>query len=312
MIGIIAGIFLLLALPYVFIPSSIHQSIYTITRSTTKAAQRALLDEAQWTKWWPADPAAPAATGTAAPHFYYNGQWVRLSQRFVSGIELTSGNGTDSIKSLITVIPIGRDTTKLVWEYQAKASLHPFTRIAQYNKARALKQDMGFIIQQLAVYLSDAQNVYGIRVNGTTVADSLLITTKAMMQQEPDLASIYQLITRLEDYAKASGAQAVNPPMLNKRRVDSSQVEVMVALPINKVINSSGTIVFKRMPAGNLLVTEVKGGAAVVREAFSRLEHYIEEHGYESPAIPFESLVTNRQQQTDTAQWITRIYYPVF
>ena len=31
-----------------------------------------------------------------------------------------------------------------------------------------------------------------------------------------------------------------------------------------------------------------------------------------SPAIPFESLVTNRMQEPDTSKWVTKIYYPGF
>ena len=29
-----------------------------------------------------------------------------------------------------------------------------------------------------------------------------------------------------------------------------------------------------------------------------------------SPAIPFESLITNRLEEPDTSKWVTKIYYP--
>ncbi len=310
--GIIPGIVILLALPYLFIPSTIHQSIYAITHTTEKAAQRALLDESKWVNWWPTDSTATQQAPNSSSYFYFKGQAFRLSQQFMSGIEITSSDNADSIKSLLTIIPSGKDTVKLAWEYQEKASLNPFTRIGQNNKAKRLKKDMGYLIQQLAVFLSDDKNTYGITVSRTTVTDSFLVATKAVLKHEPDVADIYELIDQLHRYATASGAQATNPPMLNKRRIDSIQVEVMVALPVNKALNSTGTIFYRQLLAGKLLVTEVQGGPARVREAFRQLENYLVERRYESPAIPFESLVTNRQQQTDTTAWVTRIYYPVF
>lgn len=312
---IIIAILVLIALPYVIIPSTIHESINTISRTTQKSARRYLLDETKWPRWWPRSP-SKVIRGVSATnktrYFYYNNHAFRLSQQFMSGIELTSDHQPDSIKNLITIVPIGKDSVKLVWEFQEKASLNPFTRFAQRNKSKKLKVDMIGIIQQLAIFLSDDLNTYGIKVSQTKVADSFLVATKTVLQHEPAVVDIYRLIDQLQQYASASGAQATNPPMLNKRRIDSSHVEVMVALPVNKILSSKGSIFYRQLLAGKLLVTEVRGGPARVREAFRQLENYLVEHKYESPAIPFESLVTNRQQQTDTTQWVTRIYYPVF
>ena len=30
-----------------------------------------------------------------------------------------------------------------------------------------------------------------------------------------------------------------------------------------------------------------------------------------SPAIPYELMVTDRSAETDTAKWVTRLYYPI-
>jgi effector-binding domain-containing protein len=313
--GIIIVILILIVLPYVMVPSTIHESIYTISGTTQKSAQRYLLDDNKWDRWWPEGP-TKVITGVqvidSTHYFYYNGYAFRLSQQFLSGIELTSNHFRDSLKSLITIVPIGKDTVKLVWEFNEKASLNPITRFTQRNKAKRLKVDMGNLIQQLAVFLSDDLNTYGIKVTRTTVADSFLVATKTILKYEPAITDIYRQVEQLQQYASASGAHVTNSPMLNKRRIDSTQVEMMVALPINKALNGKGSIIYRELPAGKLLVTEVQGGPSRVREAFRQLENYLVEHKYESPAIPFESLVTNRQQQADTTQWVTRIYYPIF
>lgn len=99
--------------------------------------------------------------------------------------------------------------------------------------------------------------------------------------------------------------------MLNIRREDSTYFEAMVAIPVNKQLPNQGKIAFKRMFAGIILVTEVAGGPQRIKEAFSQLQVYMQDYEYQPPVIPFESLITDRSKETDTAKWVTKIYYPV-
>jgi hypothetical protein len=65
------------------------------------------------------------------------------------------------------------------------------------------------------------------------------------------------------------------------------------------------------MVLGDILVTEVRGGPHHIKKGLQQLEYYLNDYQRTSPAIPFESLITDRSIQPDTAQWVTRIYYPV-
>ncbi len=64
---------------------------------------------------------------------------------------------------------------------------------------------MAVILQQLASFPGDEQNTYGIKVTRTTVTDTLLLTTKATLNHEPDAASVYGLINQLQQYATQEG-----------------------------------------------------------------------------------------------------------
>jgi len=66
------------------------------------------------------------------------------------------------------------------------------------------------------------------------------------------------------------------------------------------------------MIRGNILVAEIKGGIYSVNEAERQLVNYANDYKKISPAIPFQSLVTNRQLEPDTSKWVTRLYYPIF
>ena len=100
--------------------------------------------------------------------------------------------------------------------------------------------------------------------------------------------------------------------MLNINSTDSSHYLVRVAIPVNKKLAGLGNISYKSMLGrGNILVTEVRGGNDEIVKAYKQIQNYIADHGRTPPAIPFESLVTDRREEQDSSKWITRIYYPV-
>jgi hypothetical protein len=88
--------------------------------------------------------------------------------------------------------------------------------------------------------------------------------------------------------------------------------EVMTALPISKLIEESATHHIKRMVDGHLLVAEVKAGPEVLKLLFRQFEQYKNDYRLVSPAIPYLQPITNRLQNPDTTQWITRMCYPIF
>jgi hypothetical protein len=63
---------------------------------------------------------------------------------------------------------------------------------------------------------------------------------------------------------------------------------------------------------GNLLIADVKGGPNTVNDAFEEVRMYMKDHKLVAPAMPFESMVTDRYLEKDTAKWVTKIYYPIF
>jgi hypothetical protein len=66
------------------------------------------------------------------------------------------------------------------------------------------------------------------------------------------------------------------------------------------------------MALGNILVGEVKGGTYTVISGEQNLTNYVNDHKKMSPAIPYQSLVTDRLLEADTSKWVTKLYYPVF
>ena len=142
--------------------------------------------------------------------------------------------------------------------------------------------------------------------------DSVLVTHNWHTAGFPETAVVYDEIGRLEKHLEQYGATATNMPMLHIKKSETGGYDIMAAIPINKEVPVSKGIEIKRLFPGNTLISVVKGGYATVEKAEAAFERYKTDYTFVSPAIPFQSLVTNRMAVADSSKWITKLYYPIF
>jgi len=134
----------------------------------------------------------------------------------------------------------------------------------------------------------------------------------AQLKSLPSTEQVYTMVKKLKDYILSQKAGATGNPMLNVFTRDSLSFDVRVAIPVDRRLPDAGEIHYKWMlGGGNILITEVKGGPEEIKKAYNQVNHYITDYKRLAPAIPFESMVTDRTVEKDSSQWITRIYYPV-
>jgi uncharacterized protein YxeA len=244
--------------------------------------------------------------------FEHNDIQFQFKQRLFDLVEVSIGYKQKLQKSYIAINEITPDSAGAEWKTELITSTNPVIRIQDYLFARKLHASMGYVLQQLQAFVVNKKNVYGLNIERTLVTDSLLITSKTISLQYPSHEHYYKMIKQLQDYVMVSGASPSNYPMLNIALIDSNHIETTVAIPVNKEIKDNGSIRFKRMFPGNILTAEVKGGVITVEEGFRQLNNYVSDYQLVPPAISFQSLVTDRLAERDSAKWITKLYYPIF
>lgn len=79
----------------------------------------------------------------------------------------------------------------------------------------------------------------------------------------------------------------------------------------SKTVQNSERFIIKKMVAGKILISEIKGGSGNAEAGIKILESYMDDYHLTSPAISFQSLVTDRQKEKDSSKWVTKIYYPI-
>ena len=295
---IFAGIFILF-------PTKVHfrQSVYVQT--APNSAIRFVLDEKAWYKWWPVRSINKNDTTFSYKDFKYAINWKMISG---DSVRITSNNG--NISSLLNIIPVSKDSVGFQWEGESVKETNILKRIENYFTQKNLQNNTQDIFKALKNYLENDEKVYGINIAHAMVVDTLLISTKKIFKTYPSTEQVYEMVNDLKTYINNNSVTQTNPPMLHVVQ-DSSVFNTMVAIPINKTMKNTDRFVIKKMVAGKILITESKGGSANAEATIKKVELYMDDYHLLSPAISFQSLVTDRSKEMDSTKWITKIYYPI-
>ena len=305
LIGLSVLVVLALSSIYIFIPGNLSISVAATIDCTASGANRCLSDESKWEKWWP-------GTVTANDDFYiYKNKKYSIERKLLNGVDVLINDNNSKVNSTINAYQSNFDSSVIEWRCTIISGLNPFRRIAQYNHAVMLKKNMDTIFQSLRSFLGKKENVYGISISKSSVTDSLLVSRKSITPLSPSLTEVYELINFLRIYISKQGAQQSGNPMMNVTKLGTGQFQLMVAVPTNKNLNSTENISSIKMVNGNFYVATVKGGLKTIDKAMNQMQLYFQDYQKTAMAIPFQSLVTDRINEPDTAKWVTKIYAPV-
>ena len=302
----IAVLLLLLIVLYFLIPKSYRIEAAVSINANAKGFQRSLMNENNWPKWWPGE-----ATDKKNRVFSFDGLQYTIIDKTTSGIVVNISGKGETETTILEILPFP-DSVVVAWKGIIHSPAIGFSRITNYFRQGKLEKDLGKLLEQIHNFYSKHENIYGIVVKEEKVLDSTLLQNYTVVQGYPTIDTIYSLIDELQKYTASQNAKQTGVPMLNISTEDSLHFLTRVAIPVDRPLQGSHHMSYKWMlPHGNILVTEIKGGPKTISRAFHQLEEYIADHTRLAPAIPFESLVTDRRVKKDTSKWITKIYYPV-
>ena len=290
---------------YLFFPAKIHFKKTMYAQTAPNSAVKFLLNEKNWHSWWPVNMNNTNDSVFPFKDFEYVVNW-----KMISGDSVLIKSKDGFVRSLINVIPISKDSVGFQWEGESQSEANFFNRIQNYYAQKKLQNNADAILNALKIHLENDEKVYGINIQHRMVVDTLLISTKKIFAAYPTAEQVYELVNDLKKYIVVNGALQTNPPMLNVVR-DNNLFKTMVAIPINKTVQNSERFIIKKMVAGKILISEIKGGSGNAEAGIKILELYMDDYHLTSPAISFQSLVTDRQKEKDSSKWVTKIYYPI-
>jgi effector-binding domain-containing protein len=290
---------------YVMIPSQLEIVQITPVQSSTNATFRNMASADKWQAWWPKNE----KTGET-PEF--RGDSYYITKSLANTIALNIDHEDLNIGSTIYLVPLSGDSTGVQWECTIPTSANPFARIKKYRQAVAVKDNMAGVLQHLKQFAEKTENVYGFPITTGSYKDTLMITSKCTTAVQPNNAAIMKMIASVKQYAASQQVQQTGNPIYNVMAVSEKEFQLMVGLPVNKLVKETNEFYARRMVAGKFLVTQVTGGDSTVQKAFKQLQAYMRDYKKTAMAIPFNEMVTDRPTEPDTSKWVTRIYFPIF
>jgi hypothetical protein len=303
------ALIILFFLPYLLIPSDLKVSALSKTARSIDGTFRSLSRPGDWSAWWP-----EAKVDSTRPCTDFHGCLFRLGSTdyqvtglYYNALSVTIRKESQSFESRINLISLNGDSTYIHWEYRIQTSWNPIARIRIYREAMREKENMNRLLSHAADFLNVISNVYGHDVKLIMSKDSTLVVMNLKTPAYPGTQDIYRSIGVLRAYAQANQAKENNFPMLMPNKNTPGAFESFVALSIDKALPGKGDILQRRYVPWKDLMLEVRGGDSSIARAKRELEYYILDNHVQVMSRTFESLVTDRSLEKDSAKWITRL-----
>jgi hypothetical protein len=291
------------AASYLLIPGVMLISESSVIGAPISASSRVLREYRNWEKWWPASNEKEDSFYHRKFTFYPGNKADNKQQVFIKSGRLT-------LNSTFKMQPVG-DSTETVWETKIIMGTDPLSRFRNYLNARAVRNSLHELSLSIKNYLERPANIYGFNIERTRLPSVHLVAVNEEFNHYPQASEIYAHINRIKNYIDTTNAQIAGEPVLNVTDIGSRQYQAMIGLPVDREIAVNGKLFTRRNVTTNVLSIKVKGGTATTRQALTALYNYLHDYKLVSPAIPFESLVTDRMNESDTSKWETNIYLPI-
>ena len=283
---------------YIFIPGELNISALALADCNSTAAFRSMSDTTDGMGWWPKEG--------------MEGGSLRISARSYPEMAVVLEDGGRSIPGSITVTSYqGRDSSAILWKCRLIPGMNPLRRWMQYREAVEVRRHMVRALDSLAVYVGKKEHVYGMDVMHAMAHDTALVVGNLVTTSYPSVTEIYSIIHKIRDHISREGSKETNYPMLHVQRRPDGQYESMIAVPSDRELKPLGALSSKHFVPWKILVGEVKGGTYRAERAMDELMRYTSDYQLTLMAIPFQSLVTERDQEPDSAKWVTRVIVPI-
>lgn len=298
-----------LAVIYIFIPSKVQAEEIKTFAVPSGATLRCFNSYSKIKEWW------PGSELENEEGFTLNGYNFKFSRYTITDLQkITIGiNKTDTLISYASINVLGKDSSFISWNFSLETAIGPVKKIKQYLESRRLKKTISSILTSLYSFISRSENIYGVSIKREKIKDSVLIAVKKEYRFYPGVHEIYSNIKLLRQYIYDQHATETNPPICNITLKDSSVYSLIVAIPVSRSINESGEKKIKNLLYnGNILATEIRGGDYTINKTLEAMHNYIDDHELVTAALPYQTLITEREKIKDTSKWETRICYPIY
>jgi hypothetical protein len=266
------------------------------------AVSRLFLNPDRRAKWLPGKNSTDSS-------FEWEGKKFVIQKVLLNGFSATEINEKNVIDFSFT--PALKNQTQFYVTMTEGGTDHFLSRIYKAITKPLKKSGEQFLLN-VTTFFNASKNVYGVEIIKGRVEMINWVSTMKEYDHFPSNSEVYLVIDTLEKFLSGKQIALLGQPILNIRPLDEKYFQLMTAVPVKNPIESTHLFKNKTMAPGFLMKADVLGGWTKVAEAEIEMGNYLRDNHKQSPAIPYQQLITDRRKETDSTKWVTQINYPVF
>lgn len=118
------------------------------------------------------------------------------------------------------------------------------------------------------------------------------------------------LLPEVLRHVMASGTPMAGQPLVRYHNW-GDPLDIEAAIPVQSAVEAKGRVKPATLPAGEAVIAWHVGPYDRLGETYERVMAYMEEHGLERRAAPWEEYWTDPGMEPDPSKWRTRVVWPV-
>jgi len=277
---LVAVIFMLL-----FLRGSVENTDTVRVDAPYEVVVRSLTDTGLFHKWFPGFKESKSGAS-----FY---------QHLPNGIVLKA-NSTDSAFLFARRVPQSNSTDVFFSE--------TIRRYQYYFNSQGNAQP---VLTALKNFTESTTLYYGFNIVASTVTDTIVLTITSTCSGTDYLAVANKLYHEIDAYSLQNNAIQTSGRMLHLSKRSNDEYELMVGVPVNKILPGTSQIKCTTMPKGNILIADYSGPYALRNQCYNAVRQYLEDYGLSTISKDYEKFVNPQlpSSENDTAR--LKIYFPV-
>ncbi|MBL6447852.1 GyrI-like domain-containing protein [Fulvivirga sp. 29W222] len=211
---------------------------------------------------------------------------------------------------------VGDGTSKVTWTYEEE--LHGIAPVFGifFDLETMLGPDYEQGLSSLKTYIeSKPTETEDIMVSVVDVKPVTYIGLEASLapsNMEAISSTMGTLYEQLMQEAETSSLKMSGAPLAVYKSFDENNMVIICGLPVPKgTIIEHESITIGETPGGKAVKATHKGNYDKLHLAHEKVSKYIKNKDLKIAGYPYEVYITDPEKVSDTAQWITEVYYPL-
>ncbi|SDP99216.1 effector-binding domain-containing protein [Mucilaginibacter sp. OK268] len=166
-------------------------------------------------------------------------------------------------------------------------------------------------LRSLKGFMENAKQYYGFNINEKNVDETYLVIKKETILTRNKYAEIARAAKDVRDFIAQNNLQVRQSLAGAYYPKKTDSLQILIGIPVNKQVNSTGGITFMHMPGGKWLVGDYKGKYSGRQQLYNAMEKYMQDHALLKQIAPFERYLDNKPPASDDDIINMQVNYPV-